>query len=173
MEWILCHRLGSFIIYFLFCPFAARDLCLAISFSFVFSIRFAPAVNISIAKCFRWVTSLRFSKLIILVMPFILFSFLLSVIFAAFKGGGLAALLYRISNGFDQIQLLNSSTINLVADGLEPVYPLVWLKSFLRPLFPELYNIDFDNYTEHMQHILYNIRTDTARFSLALIILVC
>ena len=52
-------------------------------------------------------------------------------------------------------------TIDIVTKSTSPLYPLVWLKTFVRPILPHLYDLRFDNYTEHMQNINFGISTNS------------
>lgn len=121
----------------------------------VIGLRFLPQLNISLKSIIGKTVNLRFSKLLLLSLPLIVILVAVSVSYALFSAGDLGALVYRIFNGFDQLSLINASTIDIVSIGDAPVYPLVWFKSFFRPFFPSLYDSRFDNYTEHLIFLLH------------------
>ena len=136
-------------------------LALITQYLFVFSIRFAPELNLTLRSISKKIHKLATKSILsystLLILFFLLISFALSIIFAlTVTVGGLDAIAHRVFNGFDQLQLINEETISIVSRGDSPIYPLVWLKVFLRPILPFLYDNRFDNYTEHLLYITHN-----------------
>ena len=104
-------------IFFLLSFFAAPSkgllLQLIIKYLFIYSSGLLEfALNFSlITKIFR---KLRLLKSLFLFLLPLISVVLISFLFASFTGGSFNLLIYRLTNGFDQLSLLNVDTIDIV-----------------------------------------------------------
>ena len=121
----------------------------------VLGLRFSPSLNISLSSIFSVVLRFRLKLRLLLFLPLLTAFIVASLFYASHSANGFDALLFRLFNGFDQLALINPSTVDIVSSGDAPAYPFVWFKSFLRPLFPWIYDPRFDNYTEQLIYCVH------------------
>ena len=131
------------------------------------SIHLDNSLYLSIGRIVRNLKLLRIPRNALLVtIPFLLIATSASLILLFARGVDIGVLTNRFANGFDQIFLLSSaveagkiSREYPITDAGQPTFLLVWFKSYIRPFMPSLYDLDFDNYSEYIQYLLFGTLT--------------
>lgn len=109
------------------------------------------------------------SRLVFIGFPFIFLALSLVFLQLFFVGVSSDNILLRLANGFDQLSILDNAIGGGIIDPSnnqlqifdQPPFYLVWIKAFIRPLFPVLYDVRFDNYTEFLQYLVFGKLTNS------------
>ena len=131
------------------------------------SIHLDSSLYLSIARIFKQLRSLRIPKSVLLItLPFLLLASAALLSLLITRGVDIEVLTNRFANGFDQIFLLSTAVEGgkisreyPVTEAGQPTFLLVWFKSYIRPLMPDLYDSDFDNYSEYIQYLIFGTLT--------------
>ena len=103
-------------IFFLLSFFAAPSkgllLQLIIKYLFIYSFRFNRSLHLNFSLITKIFRKLRLLKSLFLFLLLLISVVLISFLFASFTGGSFNLLIYRLTNGFDQLSLLNVDTID-------------------------------------------------------------